>query len=445
MKKGVGILGMASCTILAAEVYLSQPVLAEQSPIVSYHPSSTLTIVSYSSAWGTQARLREIYQELLQNQHGKELELLRTIRIFDGYPQGRGEAGEYQFSTTVDHFGHVTMEPGLIDLYGGHDRTTIPSLARTLSHEYGHHVTHYYTLETDGIALTDPDHWKQTTFARLRGLGADVRAGLAEKSHRWQVPEIAAEDYVQLFGSANAKIPTLYASREEQALAGKPLGTLTWNGMIYNVVPQENNDLPLAIEVPGEYEWLKSKMKPVSNDTTAPDVTRAEVTTLSVNKATQDGRGNYKLNFVWNSVIKDQLTGHLFTLVTWRDGDTLPEPVVTRMGVEPMTASYGSFSIQKPLETLYYKDPNAVGVHHFRVFDQWPNGFVTESNELVINMDHPSEVTSKRLQVTPGPEQKKSLPMNIESTSPFRYLQENLLAILQWVVDLLSKWMQLLR
>ncbi|MDB5084962.1 MAG: hypothetical protein JWN30_1848, partial [Bacilli bacterium] len=383
---------LSACVIwllLYAAVWVPSASAANwRATVVQIHPTPSLTISSYSPSWGTPQELQQIYEELLRNKHGKELALLRSIVIYDGYPNGAGEAGEYHFTAATDLMGHVQMQPGQIDIYGGHDRTTIQAIARTLAHEYGHHVTHFYTIQEDGITLTDPNKWKQTTFSRLRGLDTDFRVGLEDKPHRWQIPEIAAEDYVELFGSPNAKIPTPFNSRLDLAQKGGTLDAVKWSGMMYNVSPQENFDLPLAAQVPAEFEWLNRCLE--GNSTTdfsaSNNFSPAIAPALALKTVSLQGAEGFLVTLSWNG---SKNANDFYTLVSWKDGDDLPEPIATKNGSEQLTAKYGSLVLRKANEIITYKDPNAKGVHHFIVYLIDHNGWTVASNELTLDMDHP--------------------------------------------------------
>lgn len=65
----------------------------------------------------------------------------------------------------------------------------------TLSHEYGHAWSLYYSFEVQ----QDPS---MASYLRARGLDQDSRVNSA---YEWSVRELIADDYRQLFGSSNAR------------------------------------------------------------------------------------------------------------------------------------------------------------------------------------------------------------------------------------------------
>ena len=95
--------------------------------------------------------------------------------------------------------------------------------------------------------------WRRTSQAR--GLDGDPRIN---SSYGWQPDEMIAEDYRQLFGSANAR----------------------GGGQI-------NTEIPLAADVPGLADFLANTFtKPPAHDATATTATAAAATTAAATTAT---------------------------------------------------------------------------------------------------------------------------------------------------------------
>ena len=169
--------------------------------ISSYEGESGITFISYSPAWGTAEKLKEVEAELLKNKHGEELSLIEKVIIYPDYPAGKDTLGqykaEYQFIGS-----EIDLTPGrTINIYGGDDYTTVESIATTLSHEYGHHFTFYYLIEEENLA---PENWLDSEYASARNLTSTPAHADSTGEYEWLVQEIFAEDYVQLFGSDNA-------------------------------------------------------------------------------------------------------------------------------------------------------------------------------------------------------------------------------------------------
>ncbi len=169
--------------------------------IASYKGTSRVTIESYSPKWRTTEQLKALEAELLKNKHGAELSLLGKIMIFPDYPAGANVLGqyfaEYQTGKTLS-----LLPNRVIHLYGGNDFTTVEQMATTLAHEYGHHFTYYYLINREHLP---PSEWLRSKYAVARELSRYPSVHVdGSGAYEWSLPEILAEDYVQLFGSSLA-------------------------------------------------------------------------------------------------------------------------------------------------------------------------------------------------------------------------------------------------
>ncbi|MBM7704000.1 S-layer homology domain-containing protein [Metabacillus iocasae] len=189
--------------------------------IATYKGESGVTIKSYSSEWGTTAKLKELEQELRQNKYGKEISLLKEVIIFPNAPAGKGVLGQYFAEYELNR---KQLLPGRkIHLYNGNTNETVESLALTLSHEYGHHFTFYHLLNSERLL---PDEWLKSDYAKVRELAQYPKANVGDGEYIWMLAELLAEDYVQLFGSEkalsqhmqmNAQLPTAFETSGMQA------------------------------------------------------------------------------------------------------------------------------------------------------------------------------------------------------------------------------------
>jgi hypothetical protein len=139
-------------------------------------------------------------------------------------------------------------------------------MAVSLSHEYGHLFTYYHMPE---IYDTESDAAAQSVYAMLREAnrhelisGAYDEAFYREQRHRFLF-EVAAEDYIQLMGSATTRQVAEYVD-VQQSLYGAENPSTTNNAR--NAFPQENMKLPLASEVPGLeayfYSFIEAEPEP---------------------------------------------------------------------------------------------------------------------------------------------------------------------------------------
>jgi hypothetical protein len=165
---------------------------------------SGVTFESYSTKWSTTDKLKQLEEELLENKHGEELDLLGRVIIIPNTPAGKNVLGqyfaEYRYTPT-----YVKLNPNrTIYLFDGDNQTTIESMAYTLSHEYGHHFMYYHLLNRENKL---PGTWKTSLYTEKRGIQQQYQANVHDTTfgeYKWALPEIMAEDYVQLFGSDTA-------------------------------------------------------------------------------------------------------------------------------------------------------------------------------------------------------------------------------------------------
>ncbi len=149
-----------------------------------YKSPEGILFLSYTNAWDEE-KLKQLYQVLIKNKHGDELQFLQEVRV-------RG--GAFGASTTKGSFHALT---DTITLYQGDKYTDVSSYADTLSHEYGHHFAYHYLQS---------HHFPFSEWSKIRGLEKkpvrwDAYWNYADENHKWYPQEIIAEDYVLLYGS----------------------------------------------------------------------------------------------------------------------------------------------------------------------------------------------------------------------------------------------------
>ena len=247
---------------------------ADATPYVPYDPRDDafyyydapegFTIISHSQVWDTEM-LELLYLELLKNEHGEELGILYEITVYpdeetqeDGnllasYAPDIKEINFFiQFPAFPEDFTvRFPRNIGRINIYGGDTKTTVESIANSLSHEYGHLYTFYHMFN---LEMREDDSLSNTTYAKMRDaskfdLITRVTPGddyFRERS-RYLI-EIAAEDYVQLMGSPTSRqvvdfVDVRQMMNGEESHAGMSGAR--------NAFPQENMMLPLANDVPG--------------------------------------------------------------------------------------------------------------------------------------------------------------------------------------------------
>nr|MDA8211283.1 hypothetical protein [Clostridia bacterium] len=66
--------------------------------VAAYTGPKGITIKSYSRQWDREEKLKGLYEELLSNFHGEEMDYLSTINIFPDFVYGQGVGGLYHGS-----------------------------------------------------------------------------------------------------------------------------------------------------------------------------------------------------------------------------------------------------------------------------------------------------------------------------------------------------------
>ncbi|MFZ3171903.1 MAG: S-layer homology domain-containing protein [Carboxydocellales bacterium] len=323
--------------------------------VAAYTGPKGITIKSYSGQWEQEEKLKRLYDELLANYHGVEIDYLSTVNIFPDYVYGPGVGGLYHGSfynlTGSEERGYNKGRS--IDLAAGDQNSTIDLMAKTLAHEYGHHFTMYYLWLKEGKTF---DQWKETKWAKVRGLTNIPAVGNGE--HMWAPEEIAADDYVQLFASPSAR-----ASADFQSQYGN------FDNTAYNLSPQENLELPLAAQVPRlEEYWLGLLGVTPTKINLAP-----LAPTLALTGVEERSQRYKNLVFMWTKSIDDSSGPLEYTLITYRKGDTLATPVLTQW--DGYQATYSSHQ-----ET---------GTRLFRLLVKDAEGKLSSSNVLEVNLDSP--------------------------------------------------------
>lgn len=342
---------------------------AEDSPLAVYRAPDGIEIRSFSPKW-TQEQLKEVHLELLRNFHSKEISFLSHVNI---YPHDPGIAGHYYSKYYWDSRGNRSYDQDrYIDIYDGNKKTSAAQIADVLAHEYGHHFTYYYLWIKEGITFqgkTEFPSWRKSGYAKIRGLANDNRVSSDGANHSWRIAEIAAEDYVQLFGSPNAKKSATFLDYNQRI--AQAIYSFRYSSEMYNLVPQENLDLPLAAEILGlEEYWRKLAGVAVTKLNQPPGKPTVVLTQVD------NPEGRKQLVFKWTPVLDDGAEPLEYTLITYRDGEILPEPVKTVLEGETLVASY---DLGKAL----------TGWRNFRVYVKDRQGKLVSSKVLRVNLDQP--------------------------------------------------------
>jgi len=351
------------------------------------------TIISNSVHWDHHM-LELLYHELMLNTHGDEIHLLHEVIIFPHEEEEGHMLASYSLSAmAVNFFIQFPAFPddftidfpqdiGRIQLYGGDTKTTIESMAVSLSHEYGHLYTFYYMFYAE---IHELDSLENTAYARLReayrnNLIADTAPGVTylHERHRYLI-EIAAEDYVQLMGSPTTRQVVDFVD-VQQALNGAERPT----SMIHarNAFPQENMMLPLANDVSGLEAYFFSF---IDAEPRAPIEEKKDVTLQIRQNSVQFNLVSGRRTFVYYTITWDMpYETAIYTLACYDPHDYRGwgHPIKTVRPGQVSSAIIGEYAVERGNQVHFMDDGLTEGVKVFYVVAQLPDGTYYISNKL---------------------------------------------------------------
>lgn len=350
------------------------------------------SIVSYSNKW-TGEKLVEIYNELLNNAHGEEITYVSEI---DVYPAGsdldskdtrilgtQSSKQEYfpvffDLPSLVPNTLKYSIKPNVsvIELFNMDKYDSAAQAARTIAHEYGHHFTEYYFLKDS----EDPLESEYYDLRDLSDAGHDVVFDDWDtyiENHQWEIHELAAEDYVQLMGSPNAKQTQEYMDRYDLLRAGEDDYDPVINDRVYNAFPQENIYLPTADEVPGLGDYYYSFI----DDENSPASLEPADFKLKITKRSKNGYRYYDITWTKTSVDKNAL----YTLVCCNTDGAPIWPVKTVYGNEEPIAKVGTPSIKRDMYIYYWPDNIPKEDRIFVLYLLLPDGRIQASKPFPYN------------------------------------------------------------
>lgn len=347
------------------------------------------SIVSQSEEW-TGQKLVDVYEELLKNKHGDEIMYISKIIIYPG-PSDIGltdsnvagthsqERSEYHVFFDLPAFLPQTMEYAfksnlsVIELYNMDEYDGVSQAAQTISHEYGHHYTMFYFMQSDEATMAS-EYYSLRSF---EGYDHPVFFDTVDAyyaNHAWSIYEIAAEDYVQLMGSNTGR-------KTEEYLDVYDLATnysdedyyRSYNDGIVNVYPQENIYIPLADQMSGLRDYFysfigdESEMAPLEN----------AAFHLSLNKKSNMGSTYYEIS--WDKTSTDP--NALYTLVCYDMDGNLHSAIRTVQGDETPVARVGKYVVQQGNQLIWYDSDVTEDDRYFKLIVLLPDGRM-QSSEL---------------------------------------------------------------
>lgn len=334
---------VAAILVLAGSpgAWSAEALAAAAKPLATYVSPEAIKFVSYSKSWN-EAKLKALYQDLMKNLHGEELAYLGQVVLSAENKEGEAGVAHIAYSWTEDDMSDMTMDKGTeIVLYNANKHTTVESMSSTLSHEYGHHFTHYWLIKKESKLPSDPT----TRWASVRSIkGYPVLftddPEDPDYTHYWDAGEIMADDYMALFGSPTAK-KTMVSSLGEDDGFG-----------FYGEI--ENEQIPSVMTLPAvRGYWLKlSGLKdPQPLSYKEPKLTQVQ--------AVKAKNGKYDHKFTYQAASADpEVAKRLQYIVFWaEDGE---EPIVdyTELTTGKLTIVVpGGLPKAKLTITVYAYDP----------------------------------------------------------------------------------------
>ncbi len=370
MKKSIAIV----LTMILIIISISETNARSHTPYVSIYTSEIgLQVISYSKEWIEKEKLAQVYKELLSNVHGYEINNLKTIYI---YPEAReGVDGYYNDDIRNDRSGNLYCgDKAYIEIFNGDKYNSIEKIGRVLSHEYGHHFTTYYLVKSEKKYYTD---WYTTEYARLRKLEKPKTDVI---NHKWDIAEIAAEDYVELFGSKNAK--TSYDFKDTNERLSNNIVEYSYTNRIFNLIPQENLEIPLATEIKGLYAyWIK--LMGVTAMAEPKLYKKPNFISLTSSNSFISGK---KYDVKWEEAVgKGPFE---YTVVMYPIGNpAFPKPIKTVKSGESLEATFGTVIKRGADGAMYGILENFEGQYEFKIFIKDSDGFMYSSEPLQFNFD----------------------------------------------------------
>ena len=353
-----------------------------------YNTPLGFPIISYSDKW-TGDKLIDIYNELMRNTHGQEIESISKVVVHPGNSPLDTEDSSVAGAHTTQHAEYDVFFnlPGLvpkslkyglastlsvIELYNMDEFDTAKQAAKTIAHEYGHHFTMYYFMQNDAAV-------RESAYYSLRGFDDYDQPVFYEDAadyyanHRWSIYEIAAEDYVQLMGSPSAKQPVEYIdiydwlfSSDEGAYTKKA------NETTVNVFPQENIDIPLSDEIPGLRDYFYSF---IDKENTLVPLAPADIQ-ISMQKHEKYGYTYYDIT--WTKPSGNSKS--LYTLVSYDTDKNAFAAIKTTYGNEQPVARVGTVARLTGTQIISSSDGGVTDEdRYFKVYLILPDGRMQSS------------------------------------------------------------------
>ncbi len=350
--------------------------------LTTYTSDNGIVYLSYTPAWA-EGGLAALNEELLKNAHGAEIDYVKEVRVYPGTERelvaGLQKESDAKYSLYLGHSAlpqnfsvDFSATQTAIYLYNGDTKTNVGDMARTLSHEYGHHFTNYHIF-----SKLSPEEWFTSDYAKIRGMTSERFYTLITdvdqymNDHMWYIQEVAAEDYVNLLGSKTVNQVYTYYDVKDKALASVRDQDVDDNfdkvGIAQNVLPQENTAIEFAKDVPGLNEYFANLAG------TSPKTTTMDAREIEINIAKKvntynviSGSRNYThYEVTWDTPYKsDDMS---YTLVIYDENGMFRTPIKTVYGKNKGLAYIGNYAFASGDYIYSLDDRIPEGIKQFRV------------------------------------------------------------------------------
>ncbi len=346
-------------------------------PVCDYTTASGLKIESYSKYWNTKEKLRQVYVELTKNTIGSEIKALKTIYLYPDIEEG--VAGYYSADVAMNNAGEFKMGVGsYIVVLGCDTGSSLSYIAQVLTHEYAHHFATYHLVTNE---KKYGQGWLDTEYAKIRDLKKYTKTvyyNPITSEHKWDIAEIIANDYIELFGAPSSKTSIDYKDAKERLEEG--LGDLDYRFIAFNADPQENLEIPLATSVSGLYKYLTTLSGVVSKTLITPKMPQMTVAKKYILLSKYKG-------FVieWDPINDGKTYEYTLVMHPANNSENII-PIKTLYEGEKMQAYIGSYK-DDGFESSRAVIESFSGKYEVRLFIKDDKGFVFEARSISIDFN----------------------------------------------------------
>jgi len=366
--------------------------------LYSFDAPEGFSIISHAAAWDTEM-LELLYVELMRNEHGDEINMLYEIVVYPDEEEEGSVLATYSLSIKavsfftlfpafpVDFTIDFPQDIGRITLFGGETRTTIESMASSLSHEYGHLYSFYYMFDselnadgsTGSVSLAGSEYAFLREAARF-DLITDRNQEYSFGRHRHRfIIEIAAEDYVQLMGSPTTRQIVDFMDVQQIINGAEHPQSMTG---ARNAFPQENMKIPLANEVTGLKDYFYSY---IDTEPRVPAEERLNVVPEIRQSSVQFDLVSGTRTFVYYTITwNTPYESAVYTLICYDPDDYTGWgiPIKTVHPGQAASAVIGEYVVERGNQVVSLDDGNAQGKKVFIVVALLPDGTLYTSDKL---------------------------------------------------------------